>query len=89
MSSQVSGMITAADLFEGNRHFTYNDTVNFVVTSLQKCVVAKECSFSTGLCDWQSFSPVTLTTASAVGIPDRSSGKLTVNILQQKILTIS
>ena len=76
MFLQVSGTITAVDLFEGNRRFTYNDTVNFVVISLQKCAITKECLFSTGLCDWQSFSPITLTTASAVGISGRNSGKL-------------
>ena len=72
---QVIATITGVDLFEGSRQFTYNDTVDFVVISLQQCVVTKECEFDEGLCDWQITSPIVLTTASAVGIPSRNSGE--------------
>lgn len=75
----MSATITGADLFEGSRQFTYNDTVNFVVISLQQCVVTKECAFNEGLCDWQNASRIVLTTASAVGIPSRNSGKYIYN----------
>ncbi|XP_065885986.1 uncharacterized protein [Dysidea avara] len=89
----ISAAIMASDLFDGTRTITYNDSVNFMVVSLQQCVPTDECGFTDNTCGWQIAGAIaTVTSASAIQITDRNSGQLVsadYSSIQEKTLLMS
>jgi len=85
LSLQISASVVASDLFEGTKTISYNDSVNFVVVSLQQCILSDECDFTDSTCRWQTVG-ATVTTASAIQITDRNSGKFDHNYLYSESL---